>query len=65
MKAKVGDKITIHGHKVGGHVRNGVILEVHGDDGGPPYVVRWSDDDSEEGHLFFPGSDADIESVKR
>ena len=55
MKASVGDRITVHGHQVGDRDRDGEILEVRGDDGGPPYVVRW-----EDGHesLFFPGSDA-------
>ena len=33
-------------------------MEVHGQDGMPPYVVRWS----ENGHqgLFFPGPDTVI-----
>ena len=34
---------------------------MHGEDGGPPFVVRW-EDDGHEG-LFFPGSDAVIEHV--
>lgn len=56
MKADVGDKIVIHGHHLGEPERDGEILAVLGDDGGPPYRVRWSDD----GHIseFFPGSDA-------
>ncbi|MEX2420601.1 MAG: DUF1918 domain-containing protein, partial [Actinomycetota bacterium] len=39
--------------------RDGEILEVLGEAGGPPYVVRWSDD----GHVsrIFPGSDAYVE----
>jgi hypothetical protein len=39
-------------------VRDGEIVEVHGPDGEPPYLVRWSDD----GHtsLFFPGPDARV-----
>ena len=35
------------------------ILELHGEDGGPPWLVRWGDDGHEG--LFFPGSDAMIE----
>lgn len=58
MKAKVGDRIVIRGHRVGEHARDCLVLEVHGDDGGPPYVVRWSDDGHEG--LFFPGSDAAV-----
>lgn len=59
MQAKPGDRIVIRGHHVGEHERDGEVLEVHGDDGGPPYLVRWSDT-GQEG-LFYPGSDAHIE----
>lgn len=56
MHASVGDRIVIRGHRVGEPERDCEVLEVHGQDGGPPYVVRWAD----SGHecLFFPGSDA-------
>ncbi len=59
MKASVGDRLVIKGHHVGEPDRDGEILEVHGDDGGPPYLVRWSED----GHvgLFFPSTDAVVE----
>jgi hypothetical protein len=59
MKASVGDRLVIKGHHVGDPDRDGEILEVHGEDGGPPYLVRWEED----GHvgLFFPGSDATVE----
>jgi len=35
------------------------VLEVHGERGAPPWLVRWSDD----GHvgLVFPGADAEVE----
>lgn len=56
MKASVGDRIIVRGHKVGEHERDGEILEVRGEDGAPPYLVRWSVDGHES--LFFPGSDA-------
>jgi len=58
MRANVGDRIVVRGHKVGEHDRDGEILEVHGEDGAPPYVVRWASD----GHTatFFPGTDAVI-----
>jgi hypothetical protein len=51
--------LVIRGHSVGERLRDGEILEVLGEDGGPPYVVRWSDD----GHVsrVFPGSDAYVE----
>lgn len=59
MNAAVGDRLTIRSQHVDGPVRDGEILEVHGADGAPPYLVRWSDD----GHtsLFFPGPDATVE----
>jgi len=59
MRAKVGDRIVIRGHRVGEPERDCEVLEVRGPDGAPPYVVRWGDD----GHvaLFFPGSDATVE----
>ena len=56
MKAKVGDRIVIRGHRVGEHQRDCEVLEVHGEDGGPPYLVRWGDSGHEA--LFFPGPDA-------
>ena len=62
MKASVGDRLVIKGHHVGEPDRDAEILEVRGDDGSPPYLVRWEDD----GHvgLFFPGSDAAIEHFR-
>ncbi len=59
MKARVGDRIVIHGHRVGEAVKDCEILEVRGEEGGPPYLVRWSSDGHEG--LFFPGPDASIE----
>jgi CBS domain containing-hemolysin-like protein len=60
--AKAGDTIVIRGHEVGRKERKGVIAEVRGEDGGPPYIVHWLDDPHEEPHdvFFFPGSDSDI-----
>ena len=43
MKAQVGDEITLAAERVGQVTRHGTIREVHGEDGGPPYVVEWSD----------------------
>ncbi len=58
MKAAPGDRIIIKGHHIGQPDRDAEILEVRGDDGGPPYVVRWGDTGHEG--FFFPGSDAQI-----
>jgi hypothetical protein len=59
MKAAVGDRLVVRGHHLGEHPRDAEVLEVLGDDGGPPYRVRWDDD----GHVsqIFPGSDVIIE----
>jgi len=62
MRAHPGDEIVIRGHHVGDHERKGEILEVHGDDDGPPYLVRWDDDGHES--LFFPGTDAIVEHLE-
>jgi hypothetical protein len=63
MHAKVGDRIVVHAHRFGEHqIADCEVIEVHGDDGGPPYLVRWDD-----GHesLYFPGSDADVEPYEQ
>lgn len=57
MKASVGDRLVVRATHVDGPTRDGEVLEVHGEDGAPPYVVRWSD--GHEG-LYFPGSDAAV-----
>jgi hypothetical protein len=58
MQAAVGDRLVVRSHHVGERDRSGLILAVEGDQGGPPYRMRWDD-----GHesLFFPGSDAVVE----
>ncbi|GAA1605637.1 DUF1918 domain-containing protein [Kribbella sancticallisti] len=58
MQADVGDKIHVRGRKVGNHDRLGEVLEVRGENGAPPYLVRFDD-----GHesLVFPGSDCVVE----
>lgn len=59
MRANVGDRLVIKGHHLGEPDRDGEIIEVRGEGGEPPWVVRWE----ETGHdvLFFPGPDAVIE----
>lgn len=60
MKARAGDELIVKGQHVGDVVRQGVITEVRGEDGGPPYLVRWSD-----GHesSFFPSAGTVVEHV--
>jgi hypothetical protein len=55
MKAAVGDRITMAAEHVGEATREGTIREVKGPDGGPPYLVEWSN-----GHtgLIHPGPGA-------
>jgi hypothetical protein len=58
MKAAAGDRIVHRGRTVGNPNRTGQIVEVRGEDGQPPYFVRW--DDGHEG-LVFPGPDTIFE----
>lgn len=58
MNATVGDWLLVHNAHVGEHSREGEIVEVRGSDGGPPYLVRWTDDGHES--LVYPGPDAEI-----
>jgi hypothetical protein len=59
MRASAGDRLVIRPTHLDEPARDGRILEVHGSDGAPPYLVEWSED----GHvsLFFPGPDAQVE----
>ncbi len=59
MHARVGDRIMVAGATVGAPARDGEIVEVHGREGEPPYLVRWSDTGRES--LFFPGPDSHID----
>lgn len=59
MRASVGDRIRVLAPTVGAGEQEGEIVEVRGEEGRPPYVVRFSDGQE---NLMFPGSDAQIES---
>lgn len=43
MRAVAGDEIVVKGRHVGDADREGVVVEVRGADGTPPYLVRWQD----------------------
>ncbi len=43
MPAKAGDRIVVDSEKVGGHRREGEILEVTEAETGIRYTVRWDD----------------------
>jgi len=59
LRAAAGDRLVIRRHHLGEPDRDGEILETLGDDGTPPFRVRWSDDGHES--VLFPGSDATVE----
>ena len=61
MQAIVGDRLHVHRNTVGQPDRSGEIIEVRGQGGEPPYVVRFDD-----GHtgLVFPGPDAVVEPLQ-
>ena len=58
MRAAVGDRVVVPATHVDEPTRDGEVIEVHGADGAPPWVVRWSADGHES--LFFPGPDAHV-----
>lgn len=58
MRASPGDRLIVKSRTVGTPSRDAEILEVHGPDGSPPYVVRWSDNGHEA--LYFLGGDAEV-----
>jgi hypothetical protein len=61
LRATPGDRLVIKGHHTGELERDAEILEVLGPNGGPPYVVRWSEDGHES--ELFPGSDAYVDHL--
>lgn len=61
MHASVGDRLRVHGRVVGERERLGEILEVRGDEGAPPYLVRFGDGTE---RLVFPGPDCEVEDPR-
>lgn len=59
LRAKPGDRLIIKGHHVGEHDQDAEILRVLGDDDGPPFEVRWSEDGRVS--RIYPGTDAVVE----
>jgi hypothetical protein len=62
MEAKVGDELLIEGHRVGEPTRTGEIIEIRGEHGAPPYLVKW--DDSGRSTLLFPGTDCIVKHLE-
>jgi len=58
LRAAPGDRLFVKGHWVGDEAKDGEIIDVLGEDGAPPYVVRW-----EDGHesRVYPGSDVHVQ----
>jgi len=58
MEAHVGDRLHMHGRTVGIKDRMAEVVDVRGEHGEPPYLVRF-----EDGHesLVYPGSDCVVE----
>lgn len=63
MKAKAGDKLVVVSAHLDKPPMEGEILEVHGVDGDPPFLVRWEDTGHEA--LVFPGPDAHVVSFEK
>ena len=59
MRATIGDQLHVHSRTVEETDRTGLILEVRGTAGAPPYLVRFDD-----GHerLVYPGPDCIVET---
>ncbi len=55
MRARPGDRLVLAAPHASEATRDGEVLEARGTDGGPPYVVRWSD--GHEG-MIYPGPGA-------
>ena len=61
MEARVGDRIVVHSTHQGEPERTGEVLEVRGQAGGPPYLVKWAPDGHEG--LFFPSGQCTVVSA--
>jgi hypothetical protein len=62
MQATIGDRLHVHSHTVGARDKIGEIVEIRGQGGAPPYLVRFPD-----GHesLVFPGPDCVVERANQ
>jgi hypothetical protein len=58
LYAEVGDRLVIRDAHGGATERSAEILLVRRADGGPPYLVRWSDTGNRS--LVYPGVDARV-----
>jgi len=61
MRAEQGDWLIVESLHTGELRRRGLVLETHGADGNPPFLIRWTSDNHES--LVFPGPDAHLEKA--
>ena len=61
LRAQIGDRLVIRSHHLGELERDAEILEVLGDGGAPPYLVRW--EDGGRVSRFYPSSDAYVDHL--
>jgi len=62
LEAQPGDRLVVRGHYQGEAQLDAEVLKVLGENGSPPYLVRW--DDGREAEVF-PGSDAFIDHLRK
>ena len=60
MRAALGDELLVRGRHVDDPERTGVIIAIHGENGSPPYLVRWKDGRES---VLFPSSDTEVEHL--
>jgi Domain of unknown function (DUF1918) len=58
LHARPGDRLVVRGHHQGEQPKDAEVLKVLGENGAPPYLVRWEDGHESE---VFPGSDVFIQ----
>ena len=58
MQARVGDMVIVRARRPGEHDRHGVVLDVRGVDGEPPFLVRWAQ--TGKTSFYMPELDAEI-----
>jgi Domain of unknown function (DUF1918) len=61
MHAQLHDTLTVKGRRQGDEDRHGEIVEIHGQNGSPPYLVHWNQGSES---LFFPSADTVVEHHK-
>ena len=58
FNASPGDRLVVKAHHQGEAEHDAEVLEVLGEDGSPPYLVRWEEDGHES--RLYPGEDVHI-----